>query len=60
MILSSDLEKWQTSVNGINESGQKELTGEEWSALMTLIAVFKIVILSWTKVSVLLCYSRTV
>jgi len=36
MISNSDLQKWQTAVNGINESGQKELTGEEWSALMTL------------------------
>ena len=36
MISNSDSQKWQTTVNGINESGQKELTGEEWSALMTL------------------------
>jgi len=36
MILTSDLQKWQAATNGINESGQKDLTGEEWSALVTL------------------------
>jgi len=36
MVSNSDLEKWQTATNGINESGQKDLTGEEWSALVTL------------------------
>ncbi|MCL2651691.1 MAG: hypothetical protein FWD60_11815 [Candidatus Azobacteroides sp.] len=36
MVTTSDLQKWQTATNGINESGQKDLTGEEWSALVTL------------------------
>lgn len=36
MVSTSDLEKWQTATNGINESGQKELNQEEWSALVTL------------------------
>ncbi|MCL2651690.1 MAG: YARHG domain-containing protein [Candidatus Azobacteroides sp.] len=36
MISTSDLQKWQVATNGINESGQKDLTGEEWSALVTL------------------------
>ena len=36
MVTNSDLEKWQTATNGINELGQKDLTGEEWSALVTL------------------------
>ena len=36
MVSNSDLQKWQNSVNGINESGKTDLTQEEWSALSVL------------------------
>ena len=36
MVPNSDLQKWQAAASGINESGQKDLTQEEWTALMTL------------------------
>ena len=36
MVSNSDLQKWQTATKGINELGQKDLTQEEWSALVTL------------------------
>jgi len=36
MVTTSDLQKWQAATNGINESGQKDLSGEEWSALVAL------------------------
>jgi len=36
MVSISDLEKWKAATNGINESGQQDLTGEEWSALVVL------------------------
>ena len=36
-----DLQKWQTTVSSINESGQKDLTGEEWSALVTLNSILQ-------------------
>jgi len=36
MITPLDLQKWQTATNGINASGQQDLTGNEWSALIAL------------------------
>ena len=36
MISNTDLKIWQTATNGINESGQKDLIQEEWSALIKL------------------------
>lgn len=36
MVSNLDLQKWQQAINGINESGQQDLTGEEWSALIAL------------------------
>ncbi|MDR2809426.1 MAG: YARHG domain-containing protein, partial [Tannerellaceae bacterium] len=36
MVSNSDLQKWQSATDGINESGQNDLTGEEWSALVAL------------------------
>jgi len=36
MIANSDLLRFQTAISGINESGQKDLTGKEWSALIAL------------------------
>jgi len=36
MLSTSDIQKWQTAINGINESGQQDLSQEEWSALTTL------------------------
>jgi len=36
MVSTSDLQKWQTTTTGINESGQTDLIQEEWAALITL------------------------
>jgi hypothetical protein len=36
MVSNSDLQLWQAAVKGINESGQTELTQDEWSALAVL------------------------
>jgi len=36
MVTNSDLQIWQDTVKGINESGQIDLTQEEWSALTVL------------------------
>jgi len=36
MLSPSDIQKWQTATNGINESGQKDLNQVEWSALIVL------------------------
>ena len=36
MIANSDLLRLQTAINNINESGQKDLTDKEWSALIAL------------------------
>ena len=36
MVANSDLQIWQDTVKGINESGKIDLTQEEWSALTVL------------------------
>jgi len=36
MISNSDIQIWHDAVNGINESGQTDLTDQEWSALSVL------------------------
>jgi len=36
MLSNSDIQKWQTAINGVNESGRQDLSQEEWSALTTL------------------------
>ena len=36
MASSTDFQRWQTATNGINKSGQEDLSREEWSALVKL------------------------
>jgi len=36
MIANSDMQLWQDTVKGINETGKADLTRDEWSALTTL------------------------